>query len=161
MRDRQGLQHDGIQHAEHGGARADAQGERGDGEHGDARVAARELPSQRIPQVASEVVEPPCASRVAAQLLDLVEAAEVEARASARLGLGQAGPKVVGHLPIDVVAQLAVQLDFEPVPAPQPAPPAHRAPPPAVPRIRPTASASRAQLSVCSCSRARPFGVRR
>ena len=160
LRKRQGLQHDGIQHAEHRGAGADAQGQRGDGEHGDARAAARELSLQRVAQVASEVVDPPRSAGVSAQLLDLVEAAEVESGAPARLPFGHPGPDMLGHLPLDVVAQLAVELALEPVPAPQPPPPAHRAPP-AVPRISPTASARRAQLSVCSCSRARPCGVSR
>ena len=128
LRKRQGLEHDGIEDAEHRRAGADAQGQGGDGEHGDARAAARELPSQRVPQVASEVVEPPCAADVAAQLLDLVEAAELEARAPARLVLRQPRPKVVGHLSLDMVAQLAVQLAFEPVTVTEAPPPAHRAP---------------------------------
>ena len=132
LRERQSSEHDGIQHAEHGGAGADAQGQRGDGEQGDARAAARELSSQRVPQVASEVVEPPCAAHVAAQLLDLVQAAELEARAPARLVLGQAGPDVMGYLPLDMVAQFAVELAFKPVAASQPPPPAHRAPSSAV-----------------------------
>ena len=92
LRKRQGSEHDGIEHAEHRGAGADAQGQRGDGEHGNPRAAARELPSQRVAQVAPEVIEPACAASVAAQLLDLVQAAELQARASARLVLGQAGP---------------------------------------------------------------------
>ncbi len=112
------------------------------------------------PQVLPRLVDPPCPAHVAAQLLDLVEAPELEARAPARFGLRHAGPDMVGHLPFDVVAQLAVQLSLEPVTAAQP-PPAHRAPPPAAPRIRPTASARRSQLSVCSCNRARPLGVSR
>ena len=62
--------------------------------------------------------EPPCPAHVAARLLDLVEAAEREARAPARVVLGQPGPDVVGHLPLGVVAQLAVELLFEPASLP-------------------------------------------
>ena len=120
-----------------------------------------ELPSQGVPDIAHDVFDPPHAAHIAAHLLDVLEAAELEAGAPPRLPFRQARPDVLGHLALDVVAQLAVQLSFELVTVPQPPPPAHRVPPSAVPRIRPTASASRAQLSVCSCSRARPFGVSR
>ena len=126
-------------------------------------LPSRASPStrSRVSEVARDILDPPRAARVAAQLLDLVYAAELEAGAAPRFPLGHAGPDMVGHLPLDVVTQLAVQLAFEPVTAPQPLAPRHRVPPPAVWRMRPTASASRAQLSVCSWSCALPFGVSR
>ena len=164
LRKREGLEHDGVQDAEHRRACADAHGQRRDGEHRHARAPVLELPAQGVANLAPRFLEPPVAAGVAAQLLDLVEAAELEARAPAGLPGRQPGPQVVGHLSLDVVAELGVELVFCPVTAPQPLqrwPPAHRAPPPAVPRIRPTASASRAQLSVCSCNWAWPLGVSR
>ena len=139
-----------------------AQPQRRDGQDHEGAVAGQA--TEGVAQVAGDVVEPPRASGVAAQLLDLVEAAELQTGAPARFTRGHAGPEVVGHLPLDVVAQLGVQLGLCPVAAPQPLqrlPPAHGAPPPAVPRIRPTASASRAQLSVSACNCARPLAVSR
>ena len=103
--------------------------------------------ARREPQVLPCLFEPPRPARVAARLLDLVEAPEREARPSTRLVLGQAGPDVTGHLPLDVIAQLAVELPFEPVSLAATGPPAHRMPP--------SASAGRAGLSVCSCSAGR------
>ena len=164
LRERKGLEHDGVQHPEHRGARADADGQCGNGEPRDSRATVLELAAQGVPQVAPEVLDPSRSADVAAHLLDLIEAAELETRPPARLARGHPGPDVVGHLPLDVVAQLGIELVFYSVAIPQPPqhlPPAHRAPPPAVPRIRPTASASRAQLSVSSWSCARPLGVRR
>ena len=148
-----------IEHREELRGDAHPESQHEDGDDRERRPAGEQ--AHREPQVLPGLVQPPRAARVAALLLDVVEAAELDPRAPARLVLGQAGPHVLGRLPLDMVAQLAVQLAFEPVAVPEAPPPAHRAPPPAVPRIRPTASASRAQLSVCSCSRARPFGVSR
>ena len=155
----QAADEDGVNHREDRHVEADAQPQRR-GRQGHEGAVPREA-ADRVAQVARDALDPPRPTRVAAQLLDLVETAEFESRAAPRLVLGQAGPHVLGHLPLDMVAQLAVQLALQPITVPESPPPAHRASPPAVPRIRPTASASRAQLSVCSCSRARPFGVSR
>ena len=158
------MEHDRVQHPEHRGAGADADGQRNRGEHRNTRATVLELPPQGVPQVAPEILQPPRAAGVPAQLLHLVEAAELEARPTARFPRGHAGPDVVGHLPLDVVAQLGVELGFRPLAMPQPpehSSPAHRAPPPAVPRISPTASASRAQLSASACNCARPLAVSR
>ena len=80
----------------------------------------------REPQVLPRFVDPAHRrAHVAAHLLDVVEAAELEARAPARLSLRQAGPDVLGDLALDVVAQLGVQLVLDTVAIPQPPPPAH------------------------------------
>ena len=163
LRKRKGLEGDGVQHPEHRRARADAEGQCDDGERRDPRATVIELPPQGVPQVVPQVLEPPRAADVAAQLLHVVQSAELQTGAPARLPGGHAGPHVVGHLPLDVVAQLGVELGLFPVAVPplQRFQPGHRASPPAVSRIRPTASASRAQLSVCSCNFAWPLGVSR
>jgi len=72
---------------------------------------------------------------VAAQLLDLIQAAELEAGAPAGLPWRQSGPDVVGCLPLDVVAQFGVQLFLGPIRVPQPLQPAHRTSPSAASRF--------------------------
>ena len=104
-----------------------------DGDDGERPLAGQQ--TRRETQVLPSLVDPPRAARVAALFLDLVEAAEREASAPARLVLGQARPHVLGHLPLDVVAQLAVQLSIEAVTVSETVPPAHCAPPPAAPRF--------------------------
>ena len=88
-----------------------------------------EQQARREPQVLPRLVDPPGPAHVEAHLLDVVEGAELEARAPARLPLRQAGPDVVGDLTLDVVAQLAVQFSIEPVTVLKEVPPApHCAP---------------------------------
>ena len=130
LRKRKGLEDDGVQHPERRGARADAQGQRGDGKHRYPRATVVELPSQGVPKVAADVLEPPRAADVAAHFLDLIETAELQSGAPARLPRGHPRPDVVGHLPFDVVAQLGVEVVFDPASAPQAGPPDHREPPP-------------------------------
>ena len=142
----QAADEDRVNHRADRHVEADAQFQRRDGQRHEGSVS-RQTP-ERVSEVARDILAPPRAARVAAQLLR-----------SDRRRRTRGAP--VGYLPLDVIAQLAVELAFEPVTVPQPLPPGHRALPPAVRRIRPTASASRAQLSVCSCSCARPFGVSR
>ena len=113
----------GVVHREPRAREPDAEPE---GEHRRRREPAfLEQQPHREPQVVPRLVDPPRAARVAAHLLDGVEAAELEARAAARLLLRQAGPDVLGDLTLDVVAQLGVQLVLDPLAMPQPSPPAH------------------------------------
>ena len=104
--------------------------------------------AHREPQVLPGLFEPPRAARVAAHLLDLIDTAKVEVGAAARLVCRQAVPDVVGHLPLDVIAQLAVQLVLHPAAVPKAAPPAHRATPSSTSGFPPSDACSVACVSV-------------
>ena len=98
---------------------------------------------------------------VAARVLHLVQAAELEPRQPPRLALVEAAGGVIGGEAIEMVAQLGVELALVPI-ARAPAPPrAHSAPPSTVLRICRIASASRAQFAVSSFNCARPVVVNR
>ena len=112
-----------------------------------------ELPAQRVANVAHQILDPPGAADVAAQLLDLVEPAELEAGAPSGLPRRQPGPDVVGHLPLDVVTQLGVELVLDPVTKPRPLqrlPPAHRASPSATSGFPAAGTSCAAAVSVHS-----------
>ena len=61
-------------------------------------------------QVLNDVVDPAGTARVATRLLHLIEAAELEARTPAGLGLRQALPQVVLGQPLDVITQFGIEL---------------------------------------------------
>src|SRR6185436_5973823 len=141
----QGLQHRRIDQAEDGGIRADAESQRGD--RGDREAGALPEDAGGVPDVLDKVLEEARAAHVAALLLHLIEAAELEAGAPARAGLVHARPHVVGDLTLEMIAKLGVELRFETTPADQPRPPGHDASPSAALMIKPIASVSRRQLS--------------
>ena len=156
--ERHGSQQHPVDDAEHGGGAADSECQHQDGNDGE-----RSLPHQEAhgePEVVPDLLQPR-APHVPAQLLDLIEASELEAHAPARLAGGHPGADVVRHLSLDVVAELGIELALQPLGVPAAPPPAHRTPPPSVARIRPTASARRIHRAVRSCNRARPPAVSR
>ena len=157
LQNRQAAKEQAVHQREDRGVRANAQRE---GQDDDGRdEGRRQERANAEPQVLPGLVEPSRAARIATDLLDLLDAAELDTCSSLRLPLGHSGPHVVGHLTLDVVAQLGVELPLHPVAIPKAPPPGHGVP--EVRRIRPTASASRIQLSVCSSNCARPLGVSR
>ena len=116
------------------GVGADAEGQGQDRHEGEGRAAAQDADAVR--EVLAEVLEEARAPRVAALLLHLLDAPELDARAAAGLGLGEAGAHVVGRLALDVVAQLGVELGLEAAAAEEPAEESHQAPPSRVARMR-------------------------
>ena len=155
----QGAQDQAVHEREDRGVGADAQGQRQDRDEGEGRAAAQDADAVR--EVLAEVLEKTRAPSVAALLLHLLDTPELDARAAAGLGLGEAGAHVVGRLALDVVAQLGVELGLEAAAAEEPAEEAHHAPPSRVARMRPTASVSRRHSSSSTPRRVRPFPVRR
>ena len=157
--ERHGSQQHAVDNAEHGRRGADPERQHQDGDDRE-----RSLPHEKPdgePQVVPDLLQPPRAPHVTAQLLDLIQSSELQARAPARLAGGHPGADMVRHLPLDVVAELRIQLALRPLGVPAASPPAHRTPPPSVARIRPTTSARRVHRAVRSCNRARPLDVSR
>ena len=103
---RQAADQDGVVHGECRAGEAEAEPEGKN--RGRREPAFPDQQAHREPQVLPRLIEPPRAVCVAARLLDLIEATELEAGAPAGLPRRQSGPDVVGHLPLDVVAQLGV-----------------------------------------------------
>ena len=120
-----GFQQHPVDDAEHGGGGADPEGQHQDRDEGE-----RPLPHQQAHGEAEVVPDllQPRAPHVTAQLLDLLEASELEAHAPARLARGHPGADMVHHLSLDVVAELGVQLPLQPLGVPPAPPPAHRPP---------------------------------
>ena len=79
------------------------------------------------PRVLPELLQPARAPGVPADLLDLVQTAELESGHSAGLAVGHPLLAVVVDQPLEVVAQLGVELVLELGAVKQPSPPAHRA----------------------------------
>ena len=112
-----------------------------------------------VADILEKVFDQPRAARVAALFLDLVQPAELDARAPARLRLAHPCLHVVGDLALDMIAKLGVELRFHAAPPDQSPPPAHGASPSADFRMKPMASVSRRQLSASLAMCARPFRV--
>ena len=157
--DGQGLQHRGVDEAEDRGVRADAESERRDRREREARALSKDTTG--VPHVPGELFDQAGPANIAALVLHLIEAAELEAGPPARVRLAHARPHVVRDLALDVIAQLGVELRFQATPAEQPRPPGHDASPSAVLMIKPIASVSRRQLSASVAMWVRPFRVSR
>ena len=110
---RQAANQNGVVDGERRARESDAEPERND--RGRREPAFPDEQAHCEPQVLPCLFEPPRAAGVAAGLLDLIEAAELEARSPAGLPRGHPRPDMVGHLPLEVVAQLGVEFVFGPV----------------------------------------------
>ena len=83
LRKRQRLQHRRVHDAEHDGVGADAEGQREDGDGGEAGRGTQR--ADRVADVLPQLVEPADRTCVALRLLGLLDAAEGAARGEARL----------------------------------------------------------------------------
>ena len=101
-------QHQRVDQAEDRGVGANSEGER---QRGHRRVAGR-LPHrpQRIADVAAEVLDPTDPPGVAALLLDQRHVAELAEGSRARIRGREAGGEIELDLPLEMVAQLGVEL---------------------------------------------------
>jgi hypothetical protein len=132
--ERQGPQRQGLDDAEDQRVGADAQGQREDGDEGEARALAQQAGG--VPDVTGEAVQPGPGPDGAQLLLDQRHVAERAASRIARLLRGQAGLSLPLLLELEMRRQLALQRP-QPLPAPQearqpraqPAPDAHDSPP--------------------------------
>src|SRR5204863_10160551 len=104
----QGLQHHRINECENRRGGSDAQGKR---EHNSSREARRFAQyAQTKAQILNEILNPIYASRVAAFLFGLLDTAQVEPRAAARLFLRHPLRDVFLGFSFEVVAQLVVHF---------------------------------------------------
>ncbi len=106
--DRRRPQQQRVDQTEHGRRRTDAERDRDHDGGREARRLAQD--ADGVPQVARQILEPPGAARAPHLLLRLLDAAELEQRPPARLLRVHAAPHVLLRLPLDVVAQLLVEL---------------------------------------------------
>ena len=107
----QGPEQHALDDAEDRGRRADAKPQHRDGGRGEPRRSRQQ--AQAVPQVRDEVFERPGAPRIAALLLDPVEAAHRQTRAARGLGRREAGVHVLPGLVLEMVAKLLVQFLFD------------------------------------------------
>ena len=146
--DRKTTDEDGVVHGERRAGESDAEPK--SKHRGGGQPALLHEQAHRKSQVLPDFFQPPRPAGVAAQFLDLIQAAELEAGAPAGLPRRQSGPDVVGCLPLDVVVQLGVQLFLGPVRVPQPLPPAHRTSPSVASRFPATGESCIACVSIHS-----------
>ena len=101
----------------------------------------------------------PRAPHVSARFLHLIETAELEPCQAACLRFGVPAAPMILDQPLEVIAQLGVQLIFKTIAADQTTPPGHDASPFAELRIAATAPVKRSQLAVSDSRWVRPFRV--
>ena len=112
-----------------------------------------------VTDVLDGVVDPARAAHVATGFLDLIETAEFQPRQSARLAVSVSLLSIFRDQPLEVIAQLGVQLIVKTIAADQTTPPGHDASPFAAFRIAATAPVKRSQLAVSDSRWVRPFRV--
>ena len=146
-----------IDHAEHSRVGADAEGQRQHRDDGEPGVALKSAPA--VANILRDFFEPARAARVAADLLDLIEAAELQPGAAAGFVVAEALREAVRDQAIEVIAELGVELVLESIPPEQPCEPVHDPSLSDVLRIAPTACVRRRQLCASAAMCARPFAV--
>src|SRR5690606_3742618 len=103
-----GLEQNAVDDREDRGVRADAERQQRENADGEPDVAPER--AKRLARVAHEVIEQRDAPCVAALVLAPLDAAERAQRGATRLVRRHAGSDVLLRLPLDVVAQLFVEL---------------------------------------------------
>jgi hypothetical protein len=155
---RQRAKQHGVDDAEDGGVRADAERQRQQDQDRVGRVLAET--ARRVAQVLPERVDRADPPRVAALVFHLREAAEPAKRGGTRGGWIRAAPDLLLDLELEMTAQLGIHLLLEPARAHRPAQtaePCERGH--ACCSTRATAVATRSHVAVSSASCLRPLFV--
>ena len=154
----QGLQQDGIEHAEDCGVGADAQRERENGSCGEDRAPAED--SQRVSHVLEEEIDERQTALIAISLLHRLHSTERSPRQVPRLIRMHPSRTVLGGGELEMHLDFFVQLPIEPTGAAEERPEARQPHPHDKSSMnRVTMPAARAQLAVSACSCVLPLRV--
>src|SRR5260370_1731442 len=136
----QRLEQDGVNDAEDGSVRADAEGHDEDRNQGESRTLAKHAHGE--PNIAPGSFQPRGSPRFPALIPNLFKPSKLDASFTPRLFFCQAPPHVVGGLMLQVKRELLFEFRFELPLMQQTSKPFHGAPPPCSSRTSRTASAS-------------------